>query len=456
MAFRRPAPYVLPMPLEETRRRMITLAAAAIAAPALGRRAFAAGEGEADVAVIGAGAAGIAAARALTDAGKRVIVLEARSRAGGRAHTDRSLGIGFDAGAAFVHFAERNPWVEWAERHGIELLPWKGWMHFRPYSGGRALGEGYMQRRRRARESFWSVLESAERRGRDASLAELALSLGEDGTVAVRDMALLSIGENPERVSGLDYAALWDGSDRIVPLGYGTLVQRAAEGLPIRFDCPVSAVHVAPTHVEIATPAGVLRAADVIVTVPLGVLAADAIRFTPGLPLETVRAIEGLSMGALTKVALRFDGERFDIVPGDDFVVIDFASGGPMTFEMWPFDRDIVIGTTGGDTGRALGAAGGTEAVYAALDAFAGVVGARARDHFVGGRLADWWHDPLSHGSYSVVRPGHLSARAALAKPVAGRIRFAGEATAGGAAMTVGGAALEGLKAAHAILAGTH
>jgi monoamine oxidase len=439
----------------ETRRRMIALAAAAVVSPSVLRRAFAAGEGEADVAIIGAGGAGIAAARTLTEAGKRVVVLEARDRPGGRAFTDHSLGVPFDAGAAFIHFAERNPWIEQAEKFGFDLLPWKGWSHFRPHAGGIFLGEGYIERRLRARKALWSQLESVERGGPDASLAQLAAGLGEDGPVAIRDMAMLSIGENPERVSARDYASLWDGTDRVIPAGYGTLVAKAAEGLPVRYGCPATAVHTAADHVEVATPLGVLKAGSVIVTVPVGVLADEVIRFTPGLPLETVHAIEGIGMGALTKVVLRFDGERFGIAQGDDFVVVDFG-GGSMTFEMWPFDRDIVIGTTGGDAGRALGDMGEAGAVTAALEAFAGVVGETAKARFTAGRLSDWWHDPLSQGSYSVARPGHAGARSALARPVAGRVWFCGEATAGGGAMTVGGASLEGRRVAKAILAGTH
>ncbi len=433
---------------------MIALAAAAVAAPALGGRAFAAGEGDYDVVVIGAGAAGLAAGRVLQEAGKRFTIIEARDRVGGRTRTDRSLGLPFDAGAAFVHFVERNPWRELAEHHGMELLPWKGWSHFRPYAGGMALGDGYLERRRRARETLWSLVEVLDRQGEDASLAAIGASMGEDGATSVRDLAMLSLGENPERVSALDAGSLWEGSDRIVPGGYGTLVASEAAGLPILLDCPATGVAVKQRHVEIATPRGTIKAGHVVVTVPLGVLAAEKIRFAPGLPVETIRAIEGLSMGALTKVVLRFDGERFGIAQGDDFVVIDFGAG-PMTFEMWPFDRDLVIGTTGGDAGRDLGARGEAEAVRAALDAFASVVGATAKQRFVGGRLAEWWHDPHAHGSYSIVRPGATGARAALGRPVAGRVWFAGEATAGGGAMTVGGATLEGRRVAKAILSGT-
>jgi monoamine oxidase len=82
------------------------------------------------------------------------------------------------------------------------------------------------------------------------------------------------------------------------------------------------------------------------------------------------------------------------------------------------------------------------------------MVGGRARAAVTGGRLAAWWTDPWSRGSYSIAKPGRVAAREALRQPVGGRIHIAGEATAGGGAMTVGGATLEGLRAARAIIQG--
>ena len=100
-----------------------------------------------DLVMIGAGAAGITAARTALAFGASCMVLEARDRVGGRVHTDASLGPHFDAGAAYIHFCERNPWVREARRVGIETRPWRGFMHFEPFIGGQRVPEDASQGR---------------------------------------------------------------------------------------------------------------------------------------------------------------------------------------------------------------------------------------------------------------------------------------------------------------------
>jgi monoamine oxidase len=107
-----------------------------------------------------------------------------------------------------------------------------------------------------------------------------------------------------------------------------------------------------------------------------------------------------------------------------------------------------VLAILGGDHGRQISEAGEPAAIDFVTERLAAMVGGQIRSAVQGGRLAGWWADPFARGSYSVARPGHLSARMALREPVGARIWFAGEATAGGGAMTVGGATLEGERAA--------
>ncbi len=182
---------------------------------------------------------------------------------------------------------------------------------------------------------------------------------------------------------------------------------------------------------------------------PVGVLAAGRIRFTPQLPAETAAAIEDLRPGALTKVALALDGERFGLPSPTD--LYETRSG--FVFELFPFDRDLAIATIGGAPAREMIAQGEAGAVAVATDVLAGMLGEGVRRHVVAGRLADWWTDPFALGSYSVARPGRLAAREALGRPVGDRLWFAGEATAGGGSMTAGGATLAGRAAAAAVIA---
>jgi monoamine oxidase len=206
--------------------------------------------------------------------------------------------------------------------------------------------------------------------------------------------------------------------------------------------------------VVVETEAGALTAKQAVITVPVGVLKSGRLAFEPALPAETVAALDGLVMGALSKTVLAFDGQRFGLEGRSD--AFDLGLG--INFELWPFGQDIVIATFGGDMARELLGRGEAATVDAVLDSFADIAGSAVRKALVGSRVADWVHDPWSLGAYSVALPGHAGARADLAAPVAGRLFFAGEATSGGAAtvggsMTVGGATIAGWRAAEAILA---
>jgi monoamine oxidase len=426
-----------------TRRRILQLGAATPFAT----RAFAQAAFDFDVVVIGAGAAGIAAGRELARLGKSFVILEARNRVGGRVFTDMSLGERFDAGAIYIHWAEKNPWRKLAEQLGVEVLDSDRLPgSFRLYQDGETI-------QRTGRRGYTVV---SERFDPDlAPVPDIAMTArveadGDEALRAVSTLARMALGEEAERVSSLDYARLWSGDDYVAPNGYGSLVTRAADGLPVRLSTQVRAIDWSGQGVTIETDRGALRAGAVIVTVPVGVLRAERIRFTPRLPDETLRGLDGLRMGALTKIALRFNGARFGIAPGTD--LWDIA--GPRAtfdFECWPFNRNLVVAMFGGDHAREIVRMGETAAVELALSRFVRIVGPSARRAFLGGRLAGWSEDPFAQGSYSHALPGRADARARLSAPVGGRIFFAGEATGGenfGGAMTAGGAYLAGEAAA--------
>lgn len=405
---------------------------------------------EVDVIVIGAGAAGLAAAHELKAAGRKPIVLEARGRIGGRAFTDASLGPSYDAGAMFIHWAERNPWVQIARELGIETQnePWGG--GFQVFSGGKPMADSDRQKRRGAFGQIDRRLETVDLTRRDLSVKDLLGDLGPDMSQIASSGLLLSIGEESDRISARDYQRLWAGDDLVVPSGYGNLVARHGAGLDIRLNQPVSEIRWDGPDVAVTTPAGTLRANAVIVTVPVGVLKAGAIRFTPALPPRTRNALDGIGMGALTKIALKVEGERFGIAPGTSFL----EAGSPsrlMNFDMFPDGKDLVIAYCGGDHARELSRAGPEAARAHVTDLLTQMIGADIRKAVTGISFPAWWTDPFSRGSYSVCLPGREAAREQLAEPIGGRIFIAGEATAGGGAMTVGGATLAGRAAAAAV-----
>lgn len=429
-----------------------------VAAPAiLGSRTRAEAQSSIDIAIVGAGAAGLVAAHRAREKGFRTRIFEARSRVGGRIHTDNTLGEGFDAGAFYIHFAERNPWREIAEAHKVPLLDDNLLMGgFNVFREGKPLAQ---EERGRRRGAFGRLAAAVDEEGASAdfSFEEAARRLAPELIEAAQSLTLLSLGEDPERVSVRDYQQLDAGEDFVIPSGYGHLLERYAQGLDIVLSTPVTGIDARGDSVRLTTPSGEVSARAVIVTVPVGVLQAGAIRFTPGLPAGVTGALDGLGMGALTKVALKFDGTRFGQTPWTQFFDqgTPTARGSPddlVNFEFWPFDRNLVIAMFGGNYARNLARAGERAAIEAILARLVAILGPDARKAFRGGRLAGWSADPFSRGGYSIAKPGHAAARAALEAPIHGRIWFAGEANAGVASMTAGGAAIAGRRAVDEIV----
>ena len=409
-------------------------------------RAFAVAE--VDVAIVGAGAAGLAAAKELRKAGRSFVVLEARARIGGRAYTDDTLGIPFDAGAQYIHWAERNPWKKIADELKVPLEEDASGGIPVVFANGVRMPDDERARRRSAFSRIWQALEAGV--SADRSFADAVKGASPEIVGAAGGITQFALGEDPERVSIADYDQLWAGDDYLVPGGYGALVTRWGADVPVRLSTPVSAIRWSGRGVVLETAAGSLVAGAAIVTVPLGVLKAGGIRFAPELPAPLQDALDGLGMGAYTKLALKIDRARVEPLEATDY--IELVDGSAVSFEFWPFGRDLCLVMLGGDHARKLCEAGEGAAVDFATARLAGMVGGHIRQAIAGGRLAAWWTDPFARGSYSVARPGRVAARQALRQPIGGKVFLAGEASAGGGAMTVGGATLEGQRVARAVL----
>jgi monoamine oxidase len=432
------------MTLLSRRAILAGVAAAAIARPAQAS--------DFDVAVVGAGAAGIAAGRELIRNGKKTVILEAASRAGGRLHTDRTLGPHFDAGGAYIHNSEVNPWSDIATENGIDPLGgYRLWSGSIAYRNGAALTAEETGRRWTAIRSVSGFYDEVEERY-DLSMAQALRAADAEVQDAARIQAQMAAGEDPEFVSVADWQRLESGGNRLVPGGFGSLAEKAAQPLPIRYSTAVTVIAQDAQGVTLSTSAGDIKAKKVIVTVSVGVLKADRIRFTPNLPLDHARALDGLKMGALSKVALRFESERFGFQP-HQFLADVTDPRRAVTFEAWPQDTDLILGVFGGEHARGIVRAGEAAAVDAMLSRVVAILGSDARKHFKGGRLAGWSANPLTEGSYAVVLPGRLRSRDQLARPIADRIWITGEATAGIYAMTAGGAYIAGREAARQVAA---
>jgi monoamine oxidase len=432
-----------------------------------------------DVLVVGAGAAGLAAAKDLSDAGRRVLVLEARRRIGGRVHTQRLRGdsLPIELGAEFVH--GRQPEVFDVAREAgllIDRLPdvhlWK--------TGPR------LRRERRFWERFEAITGRMKSGGRDRSVAEF---LRGRRSLSSSDRRLFE-----SMIDGYFAAPLEDASEKAlstagqlpappderaqfrVVTGYASVLERLREGLDpkrcrIRLGAVVTDVHWKRGSVRVRVESGGLfHAARLVMTVPVGVLRtapgeAGSILWDPEVP-HARRALEGIGMGRVRKVILRFsDGFWEDAGwlarrAGEGIDALDFYHAPGEVFPTWwtlvPAAGARRLTAWAGWTGaRELERLSGREVAERALATLSTVLGVDRRrlDRLlVSVHEHDWNRDPFSRGAYSYPAVGGSSAPDRLAEPVADTLFFAGEATERSESGTVPGAIASGRRAVRRLL----
>ena len=409
-----------------------------------------------DVVVIGAGCAGIAAARALAARGRSCVVLEGGQRVGGRAFTESaSLGVPLDHGASWLHQAGDNPLAPLARALGVELIDHDALRQRRLFAFGRFATTAERHAFAAAEDAFWGVIEAAARDSASDRPAARAAPRGGvwDATVAHWEGAQICAAELA-RMSLHDFAATaLDGPNLITRIGIGGLVARLAEGLPIRLDAGVDRIRWGARGVTAEGAFGAVAAKAAIVTVSTGVLAAGGIVFDPPLPTATQAAIHALPLGLLTKIAFRADHPDAPALPAFASLrrAVDRAGDRPMSWIARLFGDPVMIAFCGG--AQAWDMAGNPVQAEAAARAEATrIFGARAAAALGRAAVTRWAEDPLFRGAYSHAVPGAQAARATLSAPLAdGRLCFAGEACHPRFAATVAGAWLSGEAAARAV-----
>lgn len=439
---------------------------------------------EVDVVVIGAGFAGLAAAERLAKEGRRVVVLEASDRVGGRACTDYRLGDGvpLELGAQMVH-GRGAVTHSWIAREGLRTRPLKLYQRsriviarrvasypwfvlpFHPVAGLRAAYDGFVRLPR--------AIDSA--RAPDRSLEEFLAER------PVRPAARLMVTVLYAHVYAADPDAIGvtgpaeEYREASEPYGfrnfqllegYSALVARVAARLGdrIRRDHPVTEVHLTPTGVRVRAmgPNGTpteFRAAGGIVTVSLGVLKSGSIAFDPPLPDAKQKAIDRIAFGDAYALQLRVRGGTMRRRLGDFGLV---WGGTPASFYrprvgLGDGPEFLTAFTVGREARRRAGLPD-EELVAATVAEWSSVVPPDVTLGTVeGSAVHRWTNDPWVRGGYSFLPPGiGLDERRALAASVGGCLFFAGEATdVVGQSGTVAGAIDTGTRAAEEFLAAT-
>ena len=403
--------------------------AATAALPAWGRSL----PTEPDVVVIGAGSAGLAAAHTLVAEGRSVVIVEAANRIGGRAYTEaETFGVPFDHGCSWVMGPADLPYLAMARDWGFTLHNHRG--------AGETLFVGDRRAtsaESRAYDEAWGLIDGALNRagrsGHDVAASSVIPTDLEFGGVVQTWMGPMDWGVDFTDLSTRDVSE-YGSIDAyfMIKEGFGALVARMGAPLPVQLETPATGIDWSGDGVAVETPAGTIRAKACIVTVSTGVLQAGSIHFTPALPDWKQEAIAHLPMGLLAKVVLQFDGERFGLGANQwlTYRVPNQMPAEACYFLTFPFGFDLMIGFIGGAFGWRLSAEGACAAVDFALEEVVTMLGTKARDHFVRGHLTNWATNPWTRGAYAAARPGHHGARAELAKPLAERLFFAGEAVA--------------------------
>lgn len=403
-----------------------------------------------DVVVVGAGSAGLAAAKILRAAGKSFKVLEAMGRIGGRAWTtNEDFGIPFDIGCAWLHASDRNPYFAEAEVAGWTLFHHDmGLDHL--YFGRRRASEKEFEATRAADSSLQAMIEAHD--GPEDGLSSL-LTHGHALRAAATFCGPMDFGQDDDEISIADFKAAADlDPNYFTKEGFGALVARFGSDVPVELSTPVRNIRWGGPGVAVGTDRGTIRARAVIVTASPAVLAFDGIEFLPELPASHMEAIFDLPMGMLTKLPVEVVGGRFGLKPFDD-LLIEGPARHDLFFLCFPFDTDLMVGFVGGDFAWEMEAAGKEAGVDYVVHKLCDIFGNDFRKFVGRATMTNWGAERYVRGAYAATRPGKAGARAVLMEPVGERIWFAGEHLAGPLIQTCGGARLSGEATARKVVA---
>lgn len=435
-----------------TRRDFLIASAGFAAVPLLAAGARAAPlPRDADIVVIGAGAAGIAAARRILAANRKVIVLEAASEAGGRCLTDQAtFAIPFDRGARLLHNPDTNPMVKLARAAGLDMAV---------ASVGPKIRVGRRNARPGETEEFLAGLVRTNRALEDAARGKLDMACEQ---VIPQDLGdwkatvefVLGANATGKDLSDLSVVDKVRGGDRstviVVRQGLGTLIARLGEQVPVALATPAGRIAWSNREVTVETASGSVAARAAIITVSSNVLASGAIKFTPDLPKRQLDAASKLSLGSFDHIALQLSDNPLGLSRDD--VIIEQSSSTKTAALLANIGGSSVCSIdVGGSFGRELAAQGEDAMVAFALEWLTKLFGSDVAKSVTKSSATRWNASPFVLGAMSAASPGGEPSRSILTEPL-GAIFLAGEATHETLWGTVDGAWESGERAAEAAL----
>ena len=411
---------------------------------------------QADVIIVGAGAAGLSAAHELARLGISYQVVEGSHRIGGRAYSEEiAPGVWFDLGCSYLHQGDDNPFVGIADELGVVIGKDKGDIfeghNIGLHKNGVPLNPAERQAYFGYTEQCNAAIAAAADRGEDVAIADLVDLEHEYALSYLHQMAELNAADLDE-TSAVDFMAFKDGPDIPVLNGYGNLVTAWGADVPVALNTRVERIDWSGHQVAVDTGQGSLRARAALCTVSTGILAAAEINFTPGLPDWKLEAIQGLPIGTENKICLHFDRDVFG-PEGRGFHNTWNDAGEACGFEASVMGQNTAIVFTGGRFGVWLEKQGTQAGHDFAVARVAEAFGNDIRQHVTRSIATAWSTEPWTRGSYSCALPGQAHQRRQLARSLDEKLFFAGEATSVGDQACCHGAFRSGVRAAQEIAA---
>ncbi len=408
--------------------------------------------GEVDVAVIGAGAAGVAAARQLQllRPDLSILLLEASDRVGGRARSIHPFGpdgAALDLGCGWLHGARTNAWTEIAEEVGLTVdrtpAPWS--------DGGHRLEQDAPEAQAAAAavNDFFERVDDYD--GKEDADLSVMVSPADQWSERIYAVGAFMTGGELDRSSVIDLGRYdpGPGPDWRVRQGYGTLVATYGRPVPTVLGVEVSRIdHSGADHIVLSTGKGELRAKAVIVTVSTNVLAGERIAFQPPLP-EKIEAASRLPLGLANKLFIRTAEPA--MFPEDTHVMGSQHSRRTGAYQLKPFGAPVIEAYFAADLALDLERQGIDAMFDFSVDQLKRVFGSDVGAKLSPLVMSAWAGESLVGGSYSYATPGASDLRGVLAAPCDDRLFFAGEACSRARYSTAHGAYESGVAAAKAV-----
>jgi monoamine oxidase len=436
-------------PAKISRRCFLATAAALAAQPAVAATPQPASAAT-DVIIVGAGAAGIAAARRIAAAGRRYVLLEASDHIGGRCVTDtKTFGVAYDRGAHWLYAPDLNPLTKLTPRRGIEVYPAPPSQKIR--IGRRYAREGELEDFLAAEVRATRAINDAARKADVPCEQVMPNDLGDWRGAIEFMLGPFGCGKELSQFSALDFSRAAERTTAtFCRQGFGALLAALADGITVQLSTPVKSIDTRRS-LTVETGKGTLTARAVIVTVSTNIIAAGRIQFSPELPHRAIDAFGRLSLGSYDHIALELNGNPLGL-DSDDLVFEKSADSHTAALLANVSGTPLCLVDVAGSFGRDLSARGEAAMVDFATQWLAGLYGAEIKKAIGRTQATRWNADAFTLGAASAAVPGAQLARRIMMEPVNDAIWFAGEAAHETLWGTVGGAWESGERAADAVL----